>query len=307
MVSSTSLVSSKNVFAGGKAFWNNYLKGRPSAPNTFFDRLFRYHEENKGAFETIHDAGAGNGPYAGILRSKFNHVIISDIVSENVVLAKERNGTDGFSYRTAPVENSDGIADGSVDMVFITNAMHFCDQKLAMEVIAKQLKPGGTFACAAFGAACFEDSRVHDIYTRISQTGARSILKSLRDPEQLIAAMARTQGRYNVAPLDDSIWAPGAQRIHLNMPDWGMTSPLPPELLYVEPSHTGLNDVELFEEEEGWDFVTDLNGLREHIESFPFGTDFGVFEDLWKEMGDIVKDYPVTGHWPAKIILATKR
>ncbi|KAG6015508.1 hypothetical protein E4U41_004613, partial [Claviceps citrina] len=37
-----------DVFARNKDFWNNYLEGRPAAPASFFERLFRYHEEHGG-------------------------------------------------------------------------------------------------------------------------------------------------------------------------------------------------------------------------------------------------------------------
>ncbi|KAL1983763.1 hypothetical protein VTN96DRAFT_9935 [Rasamsonia emersonii] len=300
--------SKDKLFAKDEAFWNNYLKGRPSVPDVFFERLFRYHQEHHGKFGTVHDVGAGNGPYADKLRSKFQHVIISDIAPDNVALAKDRLGTDGFSYRAARVEEGDDIPDGSVDMVFATNVMHFCDQKVAMEVIAKQLRPGGTFACAAFGAACFEDERVQDIYTRIHQSGGRALLEKTDDPEKLIAVMARTQGPYNVAPLDEALFLPGAQRIHLNMEKGGITAPLPPDIQVTEPLHTGANDVEVFEREEGWSFVTDLEGVREHVASFPFvREDTAAFAELWREMEDVIKDQPVKGHWPAKIILATRR
>ncbi|KAF2232861.1 S-adenosyl-L-methionine-dependent methyltransferase [Viridothelium virens] len=307
MTVATPLNLSQDVFARGKAFWNNYLKGRPSAPDVFFERFFRYHEEHGGRFDIVHDVGAGNGPYAAILRSKFRHVIISDVVSDNVALARERLGTDGFSYRTARVEDAGDIPNSSVDMVFATNVMHFCEQELAMEAIAKQLRPGGTFTCAVFGAACFDDPRLQDTYTRIGHVGARALLQQVNDPERMIVAMARTQGPYNVAPLDETLFLPGAQRINLNMPDGGIISPLPPEMRIDEPIHTGLNDIEVFEREEGWSFVTDLNGVREHIASFPFGRDFGVFADLWQEVEKLVGNEKVKGSWPAKIILATRK
>ena len=307
MTVATPLDSSQDVFARGKAFWNNYLKGRPSAPDVFFERLFRYHEEHGGRFDIIHDVGAGNGPYAAILRSKFRQVIISDVAPDNVALARERLGTNGFSYRTAPVEDADDIPKGSVDMVFATNVMHFCQQKLAMEAVAQQLRPGGTFACAVFGAACFDEPRLQDLYIRIGQVGARALLQQVNDPEKLIAAMARTQGPYNVAPIDETLFLPGAQRINLNMPDGGMVSPLPPEMRADEPLHIGPNDVEVFEREEGWNFVTDLNGVREHIASFPFASDFAVFADLWQEVEGMIGHQQVKGSWPAKIILATRK
>ncbi|ORX99969.1 hypothetical protein BCR34DRAFT_676720 [Clohesyomyces aquaticus] len=211
-------------------------------------------DEHGGKFDTIHDVGAGNGPYAAILRSSFRHVIISDIAADNVALAQE-------------LEGADGIPNSSVDIVFATNLMHFCEQKLAMEIVAAQLWPAGTFVCAAFGAACFEDPRLQNL------------------------------GPYNVAPLDNNaLFLPGALQVQLNMPDGGMTSPLPPEMRMDEPLHSGPNDVELFEKEEGWDFATDLNGVREHIASFPSG-----------RISRVVGEKPVRGHWPAKIILATRR
>ena len=62
------------------------------------------------------------------------------------------------------------------------------------------------------------------------------------------------------------------------------------------------------EREDGWSFVTDLDGVREHILSFPFAReDPEAFAELWREMEDVINDRPVKGHWPAKIILATRR
>lgn len=302
--------SKDKLFAKDKAFWNNYLKGRPSAPDVFFDRLFHYHREHHGRFGTVHDVGAGNALYAHKLRSNFQHVIISDIAPENVALAKDRLGEDGFSYRAARVDSDDDddMLNDSVDMVFATNVMHFCDQKPAMEAIAKQLRSGGTFACAGFGAAHFQDAQVHGIYTRITETGGRALLKQADDPEQMIAAMARTGGMYNVAPLDEALFLPGAQRIHLNMENGGLPALLPSNIQVTEPLHIGVNDVEVFEKEEGWAFVMDLDGLREHVESFPFAkADPVAFAELWREMEDVVKNRPVKGYWPAKIILATRQ
>ena len=205
------------------------------------------------------------------------------------------------------MEEGDDIPDGSVDMVFATNVMHFCDQKVAMKVIAKQLRSGGTFACAGFGAAHFENARVQDIYTRIHQSGGRALLRNSDDLEKLAAIMARTQGPYNVAPLDETMFLPGAQRIQLNMDKGGITAPLPPEIEVDEPLHTGVDDIEVNEREEWWNFVMDLNGIREHVESFPFAREDPVpFAELWRQMENIVGDRPIKGYWPTKIILATR-
>jgi SAM-dependent methyltransferase len=156
------------IFARDEAFWNNYLKGRPTAPEAFFNRIFGYHEEKGGRFGTAHDAGAGNGPYGQKLRSRFETVIISDITPENVQLAQDRLGTDGFRYRSSRIEDAADITPGSVDLVFATNVLHFAHQEEALQAIASQLRPGGTLVVGAFGSARFRDAAVQDVWARIT-------------------------------------------------------------------------------------------------------------------------------------------
>ena len=298
------------TFAQDKEFWSNYLKGRPRAPVAFFDRIFSYHLAQGGTFGTVHDVGAGTGPYAQKLRSKFKHVIVSDIVANNVKLAQERLGNDGFSYRAAKVEEADDVLPGSVDMVFATNVMHFPDQKAAMSTIVKQLRPGGILACSAFGPARFNNARLQDLWERINYQGGRVILKKDDQPEQAIQVMAKIQNGYNVAPLDSELFLPGAKRVHLNTGKGGITRLLPPEEAHrnTESNYTGPDDIEVFENEDGWSFETDLDGVKEHIGSFPFlMEDPAAFTELFRELEDLLGDGRlVQGYWPAEIILATR-
>ena len=303
--------SNDKIFARDEAFWNNYLKGRPKPPQSLFDRIYTYHEQHGGKFGTAHDVGAGNGPYSAQLRSRFDHVIVSDIVAENVQFAESRLGTEGFSYRAAKVEEADDIAVGSVDLVFATNVLHFVDQDVALEAISKQLRPGGTFAGAGFGPALFNDAKVQDVWNRISQQGGRVLLKTADQPEQTIRVMKRSQDGYNNAPLDEKFFLPGAQRVHLNMGKGGITGLLPPELAgdFDEPVYTGPNDVEVFENEEGWSFDWTLEGFKEHFGSFPHSKeDPAAFVELWNELDELLKNKSrLDGVFPAKLILATRR
>ena len=304
------MASNGNIFAQDKNFWNNYLKGRPQAPDSFFSRIFSYHRAHGGAFDTVHDVGTGNGPYAQRLRQNFKHVILSDIVASNVELARDRLGTDGFTYRTAKVEEARDIPAGSVNMVFATNVMHFADQEVAMGAIAQQLKAGGTFACGTFGPARFQDARLQDLWQRVSHQGGRELLKKADQPEQTIRVMARTQDG-NVAPLDPNLFVPGAKRLYLNMTKGGIIGPLPPEDVHrnTEVNHTGIDDEESFENEEGWSFETDLNGVMEHMCSFPFIADnLEACKELFAELKTLLDDRSlVRGYWPAIIVLATRR
>nr|POE70856.1 methyltransferase tpcm [Quercus suber] len=300
-----------SIFDKGEHFWNNYNKGRPRPPATFFDRIFQYHESHNGTFDTVHDAGAGDGPYSQRLKSKFARVLVSDVAASNIKLARDRLGTDGFTYREAKVEEADDLRASSMDMFFATNVMHFPDQVVAMAAAAKQLKPGGTFAAAGFGPARFEDPALQDLWVRISQQGGRELLQQADQPDQTIGIMLRTQDNYNVAPLDPRFFAPGAIRVHLNMSKGGITGMLPDEDAdrLPQPNYTGPSDIEVFEDEEGWSFETDLQGVKEHMFSFPFVVkDSTGSAGLFEELEDMFKDgHLVRGYWPAKVILATRR
>jgi len=298
-----------SIYDRGEDFWNNYLKKRPNPPASFFDRLFRYHEAKEGRFDTAHDAGAGNGPYAQTLRSRFGTVIVSDVAPENVRLAQDRLGTDGFRYRAARIEDAGDIPPGSVDLVFATNVLHFADQELAMQAIAEQLRPGGTFSAAGFGPARFHDTKVQDVWERIMQQGGRASLKVSDHPEQTQRAMERTSGWYNVAPLDTCFFEPGAKRIYLNFRTGGLTSLLPPEIDAVEASYVGPTDVEVWEEEEGWSVEMSLEDIKTHFASFPTsGLDPAAPDPLWEELQARMKDGLVANAtFPATVILATRQ
>lgn len=302
----------QELFAQDDKFWDNYLKGRPKPPQALFDRIFTYHHTyGCGKFDTVHDVGAGIGPYAKTLRARFSHVIVSDIVAENVALAQTRLGTNGYTYRAAKMEDTDDIETGSVDMVFASNVMHFAQQEVAMAGVARQLRPGGTFVCSAFGAARFSDAKVQDIWARINHQGGRLLLRKTETPDQTLAVLARTADRYNVAPLSPDLFVPGAKRIHLNMGRGGIPTLVPPEarLGCVEPDYTGPDDVDIDQDEDGWSFNAGLEGVKEHILSFPFvSQDPQAFASLFEELDEAMADGKVVqGYWPATVILATRR
>lgn len=299
------------IFAQDDKFWDNYLKGRPQVPDSFFKRIFDYHRGKGGKFGVVHDVGAGNGPYALRLRAEFDHVMVSDIVPRNIELAEQRlKGKDGFSFRAAELQKVDDIEPGSVDMVFAANVMHFPEaQADAMRAIARQLRPGGTFMAAVFGPARFIDPKLQKLWSRISYQGGRELLQVVEDPTSTIGIMARTQDGYNVAPLDGELFAPGAQRINVNMKNGGVLGMLPPDESFrnTEPCYTGPDDVEIHEEDDGWNFETDLAGVKEHFDSFPFISQFPqAFKSLYEELDTLKDSGPFQGYFPVKIILATR-
>ena len=71
----------------------------------------------------------------------------------------------------------------------------------------------------------------------------------------------------------------------------------------------GPNDKIVAEDEPGWSFKTDLEGLREQFATFPFAAqEPAAFESLWEELATMLSDGKVVeGVWPARILLATSR
>lgn len=316
-MSTNTSTSTSTLFSRSSAFWANYTKGRPPVPPSFWDRIFLYHAAHSGQFSTAHDLGAGNGVHSSHLRSRFSTVIVSDLIPENTALARQLlcpggdSEKEGFTFRAADLSDTSDIPRGSVDLVLAANVMHFADpQEGAMQAVAYQLKSGGTFAAALFGPARFCDEKMQDLWERVSYAGGKELLRVAGDVEKTVGVMARTQGRYDVAPLDPGLFLPGGRRIYLNMGKGGIQGMLPPEEAQrnKEPSYVGVDDVEVFEEDEGWKFEMDLKAVKEHFGSFPFISQFPeAFTELYQELEGMKKRQPFKGHYPVTIILATRR
>jgi len=129
--------------------------------------------------------------------------------------------------------------------------------------------------------------------------------------DKALRAMARSGDRYDVASLDPAVFLPGALRIHIEMEAGTATELLPPEVkkTFVRPAYTGSDDVELWEQEDGWTFEADLAGIKMHFATFLFSSQAPeAFEELWKEMELLLADRKmVKGFWSTKVILATRR
>ncbi|KAK1751372.1 hypothetical protein QBC47DRAFT_425520 [Echria macrotheca] len=301
------LPTDNKIFTQNPTFWENYLSGRPTAPPSFFTRILSYHASKPTARHvTAHDAGAGNGPYAALLREHFSNVIVSDIVDSNVTLAESRLGTDGFRYRVAKIEEADDIDEGSVDLVFATNVMHFAEQEVTAKTFARQLRSGGTLVVAAFGSARFRDPEVQSVWQRIMHQAGRGLLKTAGDREFTKKVMERSSGWYNVLPLGEG-WE-RVQRVHLNMGQGGLTDLLPEEEERTERDYTGEGDEVAWVEEDGWSVRTGVDGVRRHFASFPFSKiEPEGYEDLWRELERVLGDREVEAYFPSKVILATRK
>lgn len=131
--------------------------------------------------------------------------------------------------------------------------IYFSDpQDAAVAIVARQLRPGGTFVAAQFGPARFHEPDLQDLWARVSHEGGRQLLEGVDDPSETIRVMSRASATLNIAPLAPELFMPGARRIHLNMDKGGIQGLLPPEEASrdTRPDYTRPEDVVPYENEE---------------------------------------------------------
>lgn len=293
-----------------EAFWENYVKARPQIPDSFFERIFSYHAEHGGKFGVVHDAGAGVGIHSKRLAKRFDKVIVTDSSEENIQIAHKQLPEDGkFQLKTIKLEDTIQFPSDSVDMVFAATMMHFTDLDKAVDAVAHQLKPGGTFVVAFIGMVHLKDEPARTVWPKLYQAGNRKMLRP--DGHH----MARTwlpvaSSSIDAVPMPEEYFLPGVQRIKLNYQDedW-YNHVIPPEYRTELPhwSQVGPNDVTKREADNEWNFKTNLAGLRDHMATFPAPQDTPGFAETWKELEDIIGEGEVDGIWPASLILATRK
>ncbi len=121
----------------------DYAKYRPSYPDELFDWL--------ASLTAVHDlawdVGTGSGQAALGLARHFQHVIASDAAEAQLrnAAAHER-----ISYKVMPAEQSD-IADASVDLITVAQALHWFDFDRFYREAVRVLKPDGVIAAWTYG------------------------------------------------------------------------------------------------------------------------------------------------------------
>ena len=73
--------------------------------------------------------------------------MISDIIPQNVEIARGRLNDGPYSFKVSSLEDTINVlAAESIDFVFASTMMHFCESDPVIAAVHHQLKPGGTFA-----------------------------------------------------------------------------------------------------------------------------------------------------------------
>lgn len=115
-----------------------YSQYRPDYP----PRLFKYLASLCQHRHTAWDCATGNGQAARLLAGYYQRVIATDASRSQIAAAPPGKN---IEYRIAVAEQS-GLADASVDLVTVAQALHWFDLEAFYDELGRVLKPGGVVA-----------------------------------------------------------------------------------------------------------------------------------------------------------------
>lgn len=130
---------------------NIYHEARPTYPVALFDWL----ATQTPARDLVWDAGCGNGQASVALADHFKHVFATDPSAKQVENAQARANVE---YRVEPAEQG-SLADASVDLVTVAQALHWFDHASFYSQVRRVLKPRGVFAAWSY-ADCRVDAMI---------------------------------------------------------------------------------------------------------------------------------------------------
>jgi SAM-dependent methyltransferase len=135
-----------------------YASYRPRYP----EELFEYLAEVAPGREFAWDCGAGSGQATLALVRRFTTVIATDASARQLAEAPAHPRVE---YRVAPAESS-GIADGSIDLVTVAQALHWFDLERFFSEVRRVLVPGGVLAVWTYGLHRVDGGAIDDLVHR---------------------------------------------------------------------------------------------------------------------------------------------
>jgi SAM-dependent methyltransferase len=129
-----------------------YAKFRPTYPSELFVWLAGICSNRDLAW----DVGAGNGQASVALAAHFTRVLATDQSDAQIAQSVPHERVE---YRAAPAERS-GLADASVDLVTIAQALHWFNLDAFYSEVRRVLKPGAAVAAWTYGVLNVEGEAV---------------------------------------------------------------------------------------------------------------------------------------------------
>lgn len=132
-----------------------YASFRPSYPDELFDWLASIAPQRESAW----DCGAGSGQATAALATRFKQVLGTDISAAQLSSAPSLANVE---YRVAPAENS-SLADHSVDIITVAQAMHWFDLPAFYAEVQRVLKPQGVIAAWGYNRLLIDHPELQKI------------------------------------------------------------------------------------------------------------------------------------------------
>ena len=145
----------KDLFSGRAALYSQY---RPQYPPQLFEWLAGLVPRHR----LVWDCATGSGQAAAGLASHFDNVVATDASEKQISAAAQHPG---IEYRVATAYES-GLADHSVDLVTVAQAIHWFDFDAFYAEVKRVLHSGGALVIWGYGDPVIDSVRldriVHD-------------------------------------------------------------------------------------------------------------------------------------------------
>jgi SAM-dependent methyltransferase len=129
-----------------------YANFRPGYPPELFAWLARVSPSR----DAVWDCGCGSGQASVALAEHFSRVYATDVAPEQIAAAKPHPRV---SYSVAPAERS-GLAEGSVDLVIVAQALHWFDVSAFYAEAARVARRGALIAVWNYPRPKFADAEL---------------------------------------------------------------------------------------------------------------------------------------------------
>ncbi|EME79834.1 uncharacterized protein MYCFIDRAFT_199481 [Pseudocercospora fijiensis CIRAD86] len=324
-----------NWYDHNKAFWDAYHIGRPNIPDSFFNRIYDYHNSHAGKFDLVHEPGAGLGIHSLRLAEKFSRVLITDPSDQNIESIKQRlsspptqqNHGENLEIHKSKLEDIPITlpqTTGTVDLIFCATMLHWTSILPAMQSISSQLvSPTGTFVAFSCGALHLYEKKINEIWIPIIPSETSKFFRrkynacsTSQEKKALIDWAIIGRSAYDSVLIDPDLFT-DVQRIKLNYDTPGFdlrTATIGNFVddifpLDLEPFSEVKEGEDVVREmcAEGWEFEGGIDVLRAVAETFPIEKESENFRTRWAELESVVGDGKVKGVWPVSLIMATRK
>lgn len=129
----------KDHFSGQS---KDYRQFRPSYPPALYQHL----SDLAAGHDLAWDCATGTGQAARGLAPYFRRVVASDASAQQI---RYCSGPENIAFSHATAEQS-GLANGSVDLITVAQALHWFNFKAFFVEVRRVLKPGGLLVCWSY-------------------------------------------------------------------------------------------------------------------------------------------------------------